>query len=505
MAGFTDGTTSPSDFEAAIDTALRSGAIHRTAAAALIEHAVTEGWVSDETRLRVGLPRAEILTTLHAAHGSDSETETPHSMREPLGVGSVLSSRYRLERELGAGGMGVVYLASDQDVAGETFAIKVLRPEVRELAASLDIMREEVRKTRALAHPNIIGMYSLNLDGETVYILMEYLEGKSLDRLMDEDFSRGMPFARAYSIIHDVCTALAHAHDHGVIHSDLKPSNVFVVNSGKAKLLDFGIARVVRTRPGRYDTAELGALTEAYASCEMLNGVGVDPRDDLYSLGVVIYQLLTGRLPFDSLSALDAQASKLKYEPITALTRKQNSALAAALAFSRDKRTSSVEVLLQGLSPEDHRGFRVALVTIAATVAIAAVVAGFAFLRTTRPDTADTRSERHTPALEQPASAIAAVKTRVADATVPSAISPPPIAAPANPCNQPLSRYTLEQALGAGIDASARAALYDSNSAEARDALTKKQWAIECLRALRAAGLVSADSNRFLDQSTDSP
>src|SRR6202042_1189456 len=99
-----------------------------------------------------------------------------------------------LEQKLGEGGMGVVYVAHDQEVEGETFAIKVLKPEIRELPEALDLVREEVRKTRSLAHPNIVGVYSVNIDQCDVFILMEYLVGKPLNTLLDEDFGRGMPF-----------------------------------------------------------------------------------------------------------------------------------------------------------------------------------------------------------------------------------------------------------------------------------------------------------------------
>src|SRR5450631_637301 len=126
-------------------------------------------------------------------------------LESPMGTGRVLGGRYVLERELGEGGMGIVYLAHDQEIQGETFAIKVLKPEIREHPEALALMREEVRKTRALQHPNIVGVYSLNGDGTDVYILMEYLEGKTLKALIDDDFGRGVPFDRAWPLIQDIC------------------------------------------------------------------------------------------------------------------------------------------------------------------------------------------------------------------------------------------------------------------------------------------------------------
>src|SRR5262249_56148564 len=118
-----------------------------------------------------------------------------------LAGGQVVGGRYRIERELGEGGMGIVYLGADEQVPGEKFAIKVLKEELRpEALASL---REEVRKTRKLSHPNIVDVHSVNVEGQKLYVLMEYLEGKSLDALLDEEFGRGMPFSHACPIIED--------------------------------------------------------------------------------------------------------------------------------------------------------------------------------------------------------------------------------------------------------------------------------------------------------------
>jgi TonB family protein len=264
-------------------------------------------------------------------------------------TGQLLGGRYLLERVLGEGGMGVVYMATDQEVKGETFAIKVLKSEIRDQPESWGFLREEVRKTRALHHPNIAGVYSLNSDSTGIYMLMEYLEGKTLNALIDEDFGRGMPLMRAWPLINDIGAALAYAHDHSVIHSDLKPSNVIVTTSAKAKLLDFGIARAVRGGAGRFDPSVLGALTPSYASCEMLEGRPPDQSDDVYAFGCVIYEMLSGKHPFDQLSALEACAKGLRPSPIASLTSSQNQALAHALAFERADRTATVEALLSGL------------------------------------------------------------------------------------------------------------------------------------------------------------
>ncbi len=180
----------------------------------------------------------------HLPPSTEVSTRGTEAASVRLAVGELLGGRYRIERELGEGGMGVVYLATDDQVPGERFAIKVLREELQ--PGALALLREEVRKTRKLSHPNIIDVHSVNVDGQKLYVLMEYLEGKSLHMLLDEEFGRGMPFSHAWPIIEDVGAALSNAHDHNVVHSDLKPANVFLTISGRTKLLDFGIARVSR-------------------------------------------------------------------------------------------------------------------------------------------------------------------------------------------------------------------------------------------------------------------
>jgi len=305
------------------------------------------------------------------AQGGPSRKGSPR-----LAVGELLGDRYRIEREIGEGGMGVVYLATDEQVPGERFAIKVLREELQ--PAALMLLREEVSRTRKLSHQNIVDMHSVNVDGQRLYVLMEYLEGKSLNMLLDEEFGRGIPFSHAWPIIEDVGAALSNAHDHNVVHSDLKPGNVFLTVSGRTKLLDFGIARVSR---GPLLHASIGAraLTPVYASCEMLEGKEADRRDDIYSFACLIYEILCGERPFGELTALEARENAAQMPPLLGLSREQNAALAQALAFDRETRTGTVETLLAGLASHTAPRTRpVALIVAAAIVAIAA--AGLAYL-----------------------------------------------------------------------------------------------------------------------------
>jgi TolB-like protein/Tfp pilus assembly protein PilF/predicted Ser/Thr protein kinase len=316
-----------------------------------------------------GFPKALTRERRRSANRRAQTEMSPNTVR--LVIGQLIGGRYRIERELGEGGMGVVYLATDEQVPGERFALKVLKKELHPDA--LTLLREEVRKTRKLSHQNIVDVHSVNVDGQRLYVLMECLEGKSLDALLDEEFGRGMPFSRAWPIIEDVAAALGHAHDHNVIHSDLKPANIFVTTAGRTKLLDFGIARVSRG-PLLHKRSGPLALTPAYASCEMLEGKEADRRDDIYSFAFLIYEILSGERPFGELTALEARQAGTKIPPLQKLSREQNAALARALAFDRGVRTASVEKLLKGLLTDQKPRVRTNAVLGGAIIAVVAAL-----------------------------------------------------------------------------------------------------------------------------------
>jgi len=353
LAAYIEGSTPLQVFEQSVARLLAGRGSVRGIVHSELKAAVADGTLPPESLRRLGLVDAPPIPA----------------------CGGVLGNRYRLERVLGEGGMGQVFLAVDQEIRGEVFAVKVLRPEIRANPESLRLLREEVRRTRALRHPHIVGVYSLNSDPSGVYMLMEYLEGKSLKTVLDEEFGRGMPLIRAWPMIHDVGAALAYAHDQNVIHSDIKPSNVIITSSGSCKLLDFGIARADRNHTTTRDATAIGALTPAYACCEMFEGRAPDRSDDVYAFACVIYEMLTGRHPYGRMNAVDARARKLQPAPIKALTNRQNHALARALEFDRERRTASVETLLEGLKGMANNGRdRKAWLTSAAAFAVVVAV-----------------------------------------------------------------------------------------------------------------------------------
>ncbi len=269
-----------------------------------------------------------------------------------VSYGTVLSGRYRIEELLGTGGMAVVYAATDLQMPGVRVAIKLLQPELREQPELLNLLRESVRKVRTLPHPHIAAVYSVDADGPNDFVIMELLRGQTLKALLDNEYARGLPLTIGRTLIADVCSALAYAHDHGFIHCDIKPSNIFVTPSGRAKLFDFDIARVVRGPVGYFDARAVGAHTGAYASIEIAEGDTSDPRDDVYSVACVIYEMLSGRHPYGRVSAREARDRGLTVKPLAALPSRANRALLQALDVNREERLASVEALQTAFANE---------------------------------------------------------------------------------------------------------------------------------------------------------
>ena len=266
----------------------------------------------------------------------------------------VLKQRFVLEERIGSGGMGTVFRARDQRKveARDTqpyIAIKVLNNDFRQHPEAFVALEREASKSQALRHSNIVSIFDFDKDGDVPFMTMELLEGAELADLLRR-YPSGLPRDMAWSVIRGMVEGLKHAHHEGVVHADFKPGNVFVTDRKTAKVLDFGIARAIRTHQGapasvaehtEFDAGRLAALTPAYASREMLNGDNPEPRDDLFSLGVVIYMVLTGRHPFGRLPANEAADEGLRPERIKEISRRQWRTIDACLAFSRARSSGS--------------------------------------------------------------------------------------------------------------------------------------------------------------------
>lgn len=210
----------------------------------------------------------------------------------------VLGGRYELTQPVGHGGMGVVWRGVDREL-GRTVAVKVLPAELTRQQEFRDRFRREARTVAALSHPGVATLYDVGEDttgGEpTPFLVMEFVHGRTLAEALHEG---PLPIARTVSIARDVTDALVHSHGHGVVHRDLKPANIMLTASGGVKVLDFGIAKVLAETTTRLTATGMTVGTPAYLSPEQIEGRDVDARTDLYSLGALIYELLTGRPPF---------------------------------------------------------------------------------------------------------------------------------------------------------------------------------------------------------------
>lgn len=291
-----------------------------------------------------------------------TDVESSQKMSESLRVGSILQNRFVLKEVLGSGGMGTVFRATDlrrqeaQDHQPDV-AIKVLNDEFREDPELFIALQRETKKTQLLAHPNIVTVYDFDRDGNNVFMVMALLQGKSLSQFIREEAAQGIPFKEALHIIKGLSLALAYAHKKDIIHSDFKPGNVFITTEGEIKVLDFGIAcAAVRSDLVNEDTVfnarDLGALTPAYASLEMLQGKDPDPADDVYALACVCYEILSGKHPYGKLSAQKALEDNLEVTSISTLDRRTRTALSHALALRREQRTLTVASFLNEIEPK---------------------------------------------------------------------------------------------------------------------------------------------------------
>ncbi len=294
--------------------------------------------------------------------------EKPHKSAryENLGPGVTLKDRFVLLEKLGQGGMGVVFKAKDllkveaQD-KDPYVAIKVLTDAFKKYSGSFIALQREASKAQRLAHPNIATVYDFDRDGNTVFMTMEFLQGKPLNQLIKEIAKKPLKMDHALHIIEELCSGLSYAHEKQLIHSDFKPGNCFLLNDGHVKLLDFGIARAsTQTDEERentmFDPAKLSAVTPAYATPEMFAGMNPDPREDIYGLACVAYQLLAGgKHPYNKVASPKIKELGIKPKPIKGLNRRQQKTLMKALTVTREDRIDDVEKFAEGMrSKKSH-------------------------------------------------------------------------------------------------------------------------------------------------------
>jgi len=283
---------------------------------------------------------------------SAAQTKTLQTPVKFLAPGSTFDKRYQVIEELGKGGMGRVYKAFDREV-NERVALKLLNPDVSSDEKTIERFRNELKVARKISHKNVCRMYHLSKDEEgTQYITMEYVPGEDLKSTVIRVGQ--LSIDKAISIAKQVCEGLAEAHHLGVIHRDLKPQNIMVDREGNTRIMDFGIARSIRKK----GITEAGVIigTPEYMSPEQVDEKEVDPRSDIYSLGIILYEMVTGRVPFEGDKPLTIA---LKHKTATPQEPKElnphtpdelNRLILKCVEKDSRKRYQTAEELLSGLT-----------------------------------------------------------------------------------------------------------------------------------------------------------
>lgn len=292
-------------------------------------------------------------TTVIATSTSDAE-----SADDRCQVGSVLRDRFLLQERIAGGSMGVVYKALDRRLAevdgvDPWVAIKVLTPQLARNAQALRALQQEAAKGRCLLHPNIVRFLDFDRDEDLYFIVMEWLDGKSLGSILDDSGSKKIDKETALDVVKQVAKALDYAHRLGVVHADVKPGNILVSPDGEIKLFDFGAARVRQKRlegQANSDAGEPGAVAPAYSSMQVLTGEEPVAADDVFSLGCLMYRLVAGYRVFGPRNAAEAADTGMEPQRPQGLNDTEWHALRKALSYSRVSRFASPKEFIEALA-----------------------------------------------------------------------------------------------------------------------------------------------------------
>jgi serine/threonine-protein kinase len=255
---------------------------------------------------------SRVVSTRGAATEADLLAPAGAATLSGFAPGALMGQRFELLSVLGAGGMGVVYKARDREL-DDLVALKMMKRELWGDRNQLERLKSELKLARKITHPNVLRTFDFGEVDGVPYISMEYVRGVTLRYLLDQ--THRLPYSAGLRLAKQLCAGLGAAHAVGVIHRDIKPENLILEPTGNAKLMDFGIARpVTRLTPGQTQAGFIVG-TPQYLSPEQLQGHEPDIRADIYSCGMVFYEMFTGALPFTGASAMDIAMKHLQVQP----------------------------------------------------------------------------------------------------------------------------------------------------------------------------------------------
>jgi serine/threonine-protein kinase len=315
------------------------------------------GLVSPQLLYVLSATMAQRLTSGRAAlatpEGKAAEP-APLSTLSNIEVGSLMARRFEILSVLGAGGMGIVYKARDREL-DDLVALKMLKRELWGDRGQLERLKSEIKLARKITHPNVLRTFDFGEIDGVPYISMEYVRGVTLRYLLDQ--THRLPYSAGLRLAKQLCAGLGAAHAVGVMHRDIKPENLILTPTGNAKLMDFGIARPIeRIEPGQTQAGWIVG-TPQYLSPEQLQGHEVDARADIYSSGIVLYEIFTGELPFTAPTAMELMLKHLKEPPVpprvhwSEIPERLEKIILRCLEKEPEARYASVDELHRDLEP----------------------------------------------------------------------------------------------------------------------------------------------------------
>lgn len=335
----------------------------------LLDRFVTEKIPTAPTEQATAIPESRAADTLPGDDSFGSTTIIPvglvaaNSPESRVQVGSMLRDRFMLQEKVSGGSMGVVYKAMDRRLAesgsnDHWVAVKVLSPQLAQNGQALRALQQEAAKGRCLVHPNIVRFIDLDRDDDLYFLVMEWLEGRTLADILDSKDADAIDRDAAFRIVRQVGDALDYAHRCGIVHADVKPGNIMITPNGDAKLFDFGVARVRQQHADSdFDPGVLGAITPAYSSMQVLTGEEPVPADDVFSLSCLFYRLLAGYRVYGPRNAAEASEEGMKPQRLKELNDSQWKALKKGLANARVMRFETIHEFIEAVNENTAEPF----------------------------------------------------------------------------------------------------------------------------------------------------